>query len=613
MIRRNQHFDIVVVGAGHAGCEAALAAARMGARTALLTDNPDQVAYMSCNPAIGGLAKGQLVREIDALGGEMGRVADATCIQFRMINTGKGPAMHSPRAQIDKDEYRREMKWRVENQENLSLIQETVEDINVLKGRVRGVRCRSGASYQTGAVVLTTGTFLSGTLLCGRWRAEGGRMGEKSTKKLSEALKAAGITLGRFQTNTPPRVNGRTLDFSRMKPQHGDPVPRRFSFSPRAKAPRMEQMPCYMTSTGPQAHDIIRAALERLPASTGETGAAAPRYCPSIETKVERFKDRENHLLFIEPEGRRTREYYCNGLFTCLPRDIQDAMIRTIPGLENAEIMRHGYGVEYDYVPPLQLRPWLENKTVGRLLQAGQINGTSGYEEAAAQGIIAGINAARLLKREKPLVLGREEAYIGVLIDDLVTRGTREPYRMFTSLAEYRLLLRQDNADRRLMRYGRENGLIDAARWERLQSKEKAISKLWSFLESHRRGGENLTKLLRRPEASLKDLAGDETDLKTLINDEEACEQVEIEARYAGYFERQQRQIEKFRRSEQKKIPDWIDYNAITQLRSEAKQKLSSVRPDSLGQASRISGISPADISVLMLHIEGKRRAEENT
>jgi tRNA uridine 5-carboxymethylaminomethyl modification enzyme len=607
---RDLTFDIIVVGAGHAGCEAALAAARMGARTALLTMNLDTIAYMSCNPAVGGLAKGQLVREIDALGGEMARLTDAVGIQFRMLNTGKGPAMHSPRAQADKAAYRLEMKHRLETQDGLALRQEVAEALLVEGRHVSGVRCRSGLLYRAPAVIVTTGTFLRGMLHCGPCKLPGGRMSEPSAEGLSASLKEVGLTLGRLKTDTPPRVNGRTLDLDRLEPQHGDPVPRPFSFSTeRIERP---QVPCYLTFTTPRTPQIILAGLDRAPLYDGQiTAGLGPRYCPSIEIKVVRFPDKQQHQLFLEPEGLGTLEYYCNGLFTSLPCDVQDDMVQSIPGMERAEIMRYGYAVEYDFVLPTQLWPSLEAKDVDGLFLAGQINGTSGYEEAAAQGIVAGINAARKLRAKEPLVLGRHEAYIGVLIDDLVTRGTREPYRMFTSLAEYRLLLRQDNADLRLMKYGHENGLVAERQWQRLQAKEAAIAQLRAYLASHRRDGRTLIQLLRQPAVTMRTLAEADAGVRALAVDPEACEQVEIEVKYAGYFERQHQQIEKFRRAEDKKIAASLDYSAIPELRAEAKEKLGAVRPISIGQASRISGISPADISILLVHLEGRRRSAD--
>ena len=600
-------FDIIVVGAGHAGCEAALAAARMGARTCLLTMNLDSVARMSCNPAVGGLAKGQLVREIDALGGEMGKVIDATGIQFRMINTGKGPAMHSPRAQADKNAYHLEMRRRLEAQENLLLRPGLLTSIEIRDGTVRGVQTQGGEPYRAEAVILATGTFLNGVLHFGPSVRPGGRMGEPSAVALSHSLREAGLELGRLKTDTPPRVNGLTVNYEALEPQHGDPEPRPFSFS--TDRITQEQMPCYMTRTNPRTHDIILAALDRAPLYDGQiTAGLGPRYCPSIEIKVLRFRDKDHHLLFLEPEGRDTPEVYCNGLFTSLPGDVQEEMVHSIEGLEHAEIMRYGYAVEYDWVPPTQLRPSLETKRVAGLFHAGQINGSSGYEEAAGQGIMAGINAARKLQRKEPLVLGRDEAYIGVLIDDLVTKGTEEPYRMFTSLAEYRLLLRQDNADRRLMKYGHENGLVSEGLWRRLQKKEADIAAVLTHINKARREGKTLAQLLRRPEVSLDQLAELDAHLAELAGDRQVREQVEIEVKYEGYLRRQRGQVERFRRSEDSRIPSWLDYEAIPELRTEAKEKFAAVRPVSLGQASRISGISPADISMLMVYMEGRRR-----
>ncbi len=606
----DSHFDIVIVGAGHAGCEAALAAARMGARTALLTMNLDAVARMSCNPAIGGLAKGQLVREIDALGGVMGRVIDQTGIQFRMINTSKGPAMHSPRAQADKNAYSMAMKRRIEEQQNLLLRQDMVTSVRVGDGQARGVLTRSGHTYQAQAVVLTTGTFLMGTLHFGPSIVEGGRMGEPRAVGLSDSLRQAGIGLGRMKTDTPPRINGRTVNWQALEAQPGDPEPRPFSFA--TKRIECNQLPCYLAYTNKRTHKIIRAALDRAPLYDGQIKAGlGPRYCPSIEIKVLRFLDRERHLLFLEPEGRDTYEVYVNGLFTSLPRDVQEDMVHSVRGLEHAQIMRYGYAVEYDWVPPQQLRPSLETKAVEGLFHAGQINGTSGYEEAAAQGLVAGINAARKLQAMQPLVLGRDEAYIGVMIDDLVTKGTQEPYRMFTSRAEYRLVLRQDNADRRLMRYGRENGLIDPQQWRRLRLKERRIERIRAYIDDTWRNGKTLTQLLRRPETTLQNLAERDSRLAELLCDPAACEQVEIEVKYEGYLQRQREQIARFRRNEDRRIPEWLDYGSIPELRSEAREKLAELQPATLGQASRIAGISPADISILMIYMEGRRKLNE--
>ncbi len=605
-----EHFDIIVVGAGHAGCEAALAAARMGARTALLTLNPDTVARMSCNPAIGGLAKGQLVREIDALGGEMGRVIDATGIQFRMINTGKGPAMHSPRAQADRAAYHLEMKRRLEAQPDLVLRQDTVTGLLVRHGRIRGVRLRDQSECLAGSVILTTGTFLNGLLHLGPARVPGGRMGEPPARALSESLRELGFTLDRLKTDTPPRLNGRTINYDALELQHGDDEPRPFSFS--TQRIERQQLPCHMAHTNPRTHDIIRAAMDRAPLYDGQIQAGlGPRYCPSIEVKVVRFPDRDQHLLFLEPEGLNTLEVYCNGLFTSLPRDVQEDMIHSIRGLEEARILRYGYAVEYDWVPPTQLRPSLETRRVEGLFHAGQINGTSGYEEAAAQGIIAGINAARRLQGRGPLILGRDEAYIGVLIDDLVTKGTEEPYRMFTSLAEYRLVLRQDNADRRLMRYGYENGLIPGRMWRNLQAKERAIATTVEYLRNTRRDDKSLATLLRRPEMDMDTLGRMDPRVNELAADPEVREQVEIELKYEGYLKRQMEQIERFRRNEDRLIPDWLDYGDIPALRREAREKFSERQPRSLGQAARISGISPADVSMLMVYLEGRRRRGE--
>ncbi len=592
-----EHFDCIVIGAGHAGAEAAHAAAKIGAKTALLTISKDTIAKASCNPAIGGIGKGQIAREIDALGGLMGLATDATGIQFRLLNRSKGAAVQSPRAQIDKYKYSEFIRNALENTPNLTIIEGLAAEILTEAHQVKGVSCTDGREFHCQTVIVAAGTFLKGIMHTGEKQWQGGRLNEPAANELSDCLKKLGLDVQRLKTGTPARLDASTVDYDKTQIQYGDEKPEPFSFM--TDSITKKQIPCWITYTNEEIHKLLRDNLARAPLYTGQIKTTGPRYCPSIETKIMRFADKTRHQVFLEPEDEEVKTIYCNGISTSVPEDVQEKMLKLMAGTENAKIIHYAYAIEYDYCPAIQLKPNLETKKIGGLFLAGQVNGTSGYEEAAAQGIIAGINAAKLIDGKEPLVLRRDQAYIGVMLDDLLTREIDEPYRMFTSRAEWRMSLRSDNADRRLTQIGKDIGLVDSARWEKYQETMSQIEIFTNFLKSTRKEGKSLWELLKQPNNTIAQMS----EIAALNIRQDVVESVMTDAKYEGYLAKEERAVAQFRKFEKLKLPDGLDYDKIEHLRVEAREKLKKFRPATLGQAGRIGGITPADVMIIQIHI----------
>jgi tRNA uridine 5-carboxymethylaminomethyl modification enzyme len=608
---KTNKFDCIVIGGGHAGVEAAHAAATIGAETCLITISSETIAKMSCNPAIGGLGKGQIAREVDALGGLMGLATDATGIQFRLLNRSKGPAVRAPRAQTDKYKYKAHIRMLLEQTPNLTIVEGIASQILTEKDIVRAVKCTNETLYYAPTVILTAGTFLRGLMHIGTEQFPGGRLNEPAANELSDSLRQIGLELKRLKTGTPPRLDATTVDMDKLEVQHGDETPVPFSFMTDHIEQR--QIPCWITYTNQQIHKLLRDNLQHAPLYSGQITSTGPRYCPSIETKIVRFADKQRHQVFLEPEDEQISTIYCNGISTSMPKDVQEQMLRLMPGTENARIIHYAYAIEYDYCPPIQLKPNLETRKISGLFLAGQINGTSGYEEAAAQGIMAGINAAQKLQGKEPVVLTRDQAYIAVMIDDLLTKGIDEPYRMFTSRAEYRLALRADSADRRLTQIGRSIGLVGEERWKKFQNKLDQIDKLKTYLKSTKMSEEGRITLwdqLRQTDNTLAGRLADYSDIQNMNLTEDVLDAAIIDAKYEGYLAKQERLVANMRTLEKKKMPDDLDYNSIEHLRSEAKEKLSAFKPSTLAQASRISGITPADITVIQIHMKKTQSLE---